>query len=237
MADFESIIRQLQQQSQTGDPQVDALRAQGKDPNLARSGSGRFYRSRDYELNRLMEMLQQGGTGIMGAIQGIRPDVTQEDIDLIQKLQQATLAPGLAQISGNAGARGLTGSSIEGVQRGQFAAQTALGSQAQLQNMAFQRAGMDLNRQQILFNTLINSVQPQIETIEASKNRGMQQKQQGGWGRRVAGGLLGAGAGFLTGGPGGALAGAASGFTGQNFAMPQQQPAPASDLPWDWRPY
>lgn len=233
MADFSDLIKQMQQM--TGDPNVDALRAAGKDPNTARNQAGRYYRSRDYELARLMDMLQQGGTDIMGSIRGIRPDVTQEDIDLIQKLQQATLAPGLAQISGNAGARGLTGSSIEGVQRGQFAAQTALGSQQQLQGLAFQRAGLELNRQQQLFNTLIGSVMPQVETIEASKNRGQQSKQQGQWWKPLLNTAIGAGVGFATGGPAGAAVGGVKGAT-SDMNNPNYGWAPGAN-PWDFPEY
>lgn len=226
MADFSDLIKQMQQM--TGDPNVDKLVAAGKDPNLAQNKAGRYYRSRDYELARLMDMLQGQGSQIMQNIQGVHPDVSQEDIDLIQKLQQATLAPGLAQISGNAGARGLTGSSIEGVQRGQFAAQTALGSQQQLQGLAFQRAGFELNRQQQLFNTLVQSVMPQIDTIEMSKQRGQQTKMQNKWWQNALQSIPGAAAGFATGGPAGAAVGAASSFVNTS-GSPYD---PNTPLPW-----
>jgi hypothetical protein len=178
-----------------------------------RNQAGRASLDPKAELQRLLDEMERGRDEVSGNIRNISLEPNQQDIDLVQAMQRAALAPGLGQISGAAGARGITGSSIEGVERGQLMAQSALQGQQMLSQMAGQRANLELNKNQILFNSLVQAVQPQFDMTSGT----VPHKKQGGsfWGK-LGRGVLGAGLGFATGGPMGAVAGGAAGMLGQN---------------------
>lgn len=200
--------------------------------------SGRYNRDPGSELARLLDLLEEGRRQSQAGIQNINLGVNQEDVALMQQMQQAALAPGLARISSAAGARGITGSSIEGVERGQFAAQTALQGQQFLQDQSFRRAGFELSKNQSLFNSLISSVMPQLGVTGGLAGEARQKSNQPSLLGRLARGAVGAGIGMLTGGPAGAAVG---GATGSASAAPDYSNPSygwgAGANPWDFQDY
>jgi len=155
--------------------------------------------------------------------QGVGLGVTAADQEMAQKsigytgdlarLQLEQILPGiLSQVSGQAGARGLGGSQIEGIQRSmagneqaRLVQQMLLDEQRQtaqaLPQMAFQRAGMELGRNAQLFQSLIGSYEPGFQ-LEGMKIQQQQQRQASA--RGAIGGAIGMagriGVGIATGG-------------------------------------
>lgn len=199
--------------------------------------SGRYNRDPGSELARLLDLLEEGRRQSQAGIQNINLGVNQEDVALMQQMQQAALAPGLARISSAAGARGITGSSIEGVERGQFAAQTALQGQQFLQDQSFRRAGFELSKNQSLFNSLISSVMPQLGVTGGLAGEARQKSNQPSLLGRLARGAVGAGIGLLTGGPAGAAVGAAgSASAAPDYSNPSYGWGAGAN-PWDFQDY
>jgi hypothetical protein len=193
--------------------------------------SGRWNQDPGMEMSRLLDLMEEMRSQYQTNMQGVSLQPNQQDIELMQAMQQASLGPQLAQVSSNAGVRGITGSSIEGVERGKLRAQSQLQGMQFLQDQSFRRAGFELSRNQQLFNSLIGATQAQYgasaDTFAA--NQAKEQQGGGGWLGRLVGGVVGAGVGFATGGPAGAAVGAGQGLLGQGINTPgrQQQPTPS----------
>jgi len=180
------------------------------------------------EMSRLLDLMEQMRGGYQTAMQGVSLQPNQQDIELMLAMQQASLDPQLARASANAAVRGITGSSIEGVERGQLRAQANLQGQQFLQDQAFKRAGFELTRNQTLFNSLIGATQSQYDRSADIFRQGQEKDKGGGWLGRLGRGVLGAGVGLLTGGPAGALAGGSAGVLGgspQDYQRPQTTPS------------
>ena len=206
-------------------------------PTQGGLSNGRYNRNANMEMSRLLDLLEKYRNQGAQDLSNINLGVNQEDIDLVQKMEQAALAPGLAQISSAAGARGISGSSIEGVERGRFMVGVEQQGQQFLQNQAFQRAGFELSKNQQLFNSLIGSTQNQFQLTQGTKP---QQKQHG-WLNRLGRGALGAGFGFATGGPAGAAVGGVAGAAGGGNPSPDMNDPNygwgAGANPWDFPEY
>jgi hypothetical protein len=206
------------QRRQGQQPPPPAAAGGGQMPNQ----SGRWNRDPGMEMSRLLDLMEQMRAQYQTSMQDVSLQPNQQDIELMQAMQQATLDPQLAQISGAAGARGITGSSIEGVERGQLRAQSALQGQQFLQDQSFRRAGFELTRNQQLFNSLIGATQTQYGNSAALFQQGQEKQGGGGWLGRLGRGVLGAGIGLATGGPAGALKGGAAAL-GLGTSLQQQQ--------------
>ena len=151
------------------------------------------------EIGRLLDELQKQ----RDALSNISIQPTQSDLALQQQIQQATLQPALAQVSGGFGSRGLSGSSLEAVQRTIVASQAAQQSQQAIQNAqenAYQRAQLELGKNRQLYESLTGAI-----TSTGKPGAPGTQLQQ----KRKGGGILGA-----LGGVAGAVIGSAAGPVG-----------------------
>lgn len=141
------------------------------------------------EIFRLRSQMEQAGQA--GA--AITPGVSDEDLALQQRLQQSLLGPAMAQASGGFGARGLSGSSLEAIQRSLMAGQIGLQSQQQMRDYGLQRGQFQLGQNRQLFDSLVGQLQWTKDTTRQKKKSGL-----GG----TIGGILGAAAGSFIGQPG-----------------------------------
>ena len=210
--------------------------AGGPQGNSVTNAAGRYNRDPGTELARLLDQMEmQKQAYIKGS--DVNLQVNPEDVALMQAMQEAALAPAMGRISGNAGARGLTGSSIEGVALGQAAADSALQGQQFLQEQTFRRAGFELSKNQNLFNSLINAGTSQFQLTQGTMGP---EKKSGSWLGKLGRGVLGAATGFVTSGmnPIGAVAGAAAGLGGGGADMSSMnQPTPVQPMPNPYDPF
>jgi len=214
---------QAQPQVQQGHPGTQRPTG-GQVPNQ----SGRWNKDPGMEMSRLLDLMEEMRSQYQTSMQNVSLQPNQQDIELMQAMQQASLGPQLAQSSTRAGARGITGSSIEGVERGQLRAQSQLQGMQFLQDQSFKRAGFELTRNQQLFNSLIGATQSQYGRSADLFSQGQEKDQGGSWLGRLGRGVVGAGVGLLTGGPMGAVAGGAAGVLGgspQDYQRPQATPS------------
>jgi len=158
------------------------------------------------EIRRLLDELERNRQ----QVGGISLSPTADDISLQQQIQAATLGPALARVSGQFGARGLSGSSMEAMQRSLMANQIALQSQQQLRDIGMQRGEFELSRNQQLFNALTGALQ--YTTMPGAP--GTQQKKKGGGVLGAIGGVLGGIAGSALGPIGTALGSRVGGYIG-----------------------
>lgn len=176
------------------------------------SPSGRYTNDPRMELSRLLDELEQ----VRLKAGGISPDVQLQDVELQRKIQQATLDPALAGVSGDFGSRGLSGSSLEAIKRTIAAGQIGLQSQQymnqQAQQSAYSRANFELGKNKQLFDALIGSMQ--ATTTPGAP--GTKTEKKGHWYDPIISGASAA-IGYTVGGPPGAAAGyqIGKGATGQ----------------------
>jgi hypothetical protein len=206
-------------------PQAPGQGGQAQPKWAYRDQAGRASLDPRAELQRLLDEMETGRHEVAQNVRDISLSPNQQDIELVQAMQRASLAPALGQASAAAGARGISGSSIEGVERGHLMAQSALQGQQLLSQMAGQRADLELSKNQQLFNSLVGAVSPQFQLTQGAIP---QKKQHGGFWSHLGRGILGAGLGFATGGPMGAVAGGAQGMLGQDVTSQKDLRGPSS---------
>lgn len=190
------------------------------------TSAGRF-KDPTQEIGRLLDELQRNRDQI-GQI-SLEPSAN--DIALQQRLQEATLTPALAQISGGFGARGLSGSSLEAVQRSLMANQVALQSQQSLRDIGAQRAEFEMGRNRQLFNSLVGSIN--ATGMPGAPGTQLKKKKHGLGG--ILGGAVGALAGSVLGPVGTAIGsriGSAIGGGGQTEAASQDNGFRYEQLPY-----
>jgi hypothetical protein len=174
-------------------------------PPPATTAAGRFSNP-TAEIGRLLDELERNRRQLAD----INTGPTDADIATQQRIQQALLTPALAQISGQFGARGLSGSSLESVKRSLMANQVAVQGEQQLQDIGMQRANFEVGRNRQLFDSLTNSI-----SLTGSRGApGTQVKKKGGGILGAIGGVLGGVAGSVLGPVGTALGSRLGGYLG-----------------------
>jgi hypothetical protein len=143
------------------------------------------------EIGRLLEELER----LRQSTGSINLGINQGDMDLVQRIQEATLAPALARVSGGFGARGLSGSSLEAAQRAQVAGQVGIAGSQMLRDMPFQRAEFEMGKNRQLYESLIGAMT--ATTMKGAP--GTQLKKKGGGFLGGLGGILGGIAGSALG--------------------------------------
>ncbi len=194
-------------------------------------------------IRKLQSQLGSGTARIQGDIRNLDFGITDQDKQQVEDSIGATsdmarsnlekALPGiLAQISGQTGARGLAGSSIEANNRAGAGAQALQGLQEilareqsqgamSLLQIPGQRADRQLGKQRLLFDNLVGSITPQLNSEnnilkqQTALDQAEKDSQSSFLGK--LGGLAGAGIGFAFGGPAGASAGASIGGGFGNF--------------------
>ncbi len=151
------------------------------------------------EIGRLLDELER----LRQSTGQISLSPNQSDVDLIRRIQEATLTPALAQISGGFGSRGLSGSSLEASKRAQMAGQVGVAGAQQLQDLTFERAGFEMGRNKQLYDSLIGA----ITATTTPGAPGTQVQRKGGGFLGALGGVLGAAAGSVLGPVGTAIGG------------------------------
>ncbi len=154
------------------------------------SAAGRFTNPTQ-EIGRLLDELER----LRQATGSVSLDLNPQDIELVQRIQEATLTPALAKVSGGFGSRGLSGSSLEAAQRAQMAGQVGIAGSQMLREMPFQRAEFQMGKNRQLYESLIGA----ITATGAPGAPGTQVQKKGGGFLGALGGILGGVAGSALG--------------------------------------
>lgn len=177
---------------------AEKVKAYAKKTKEETSPAGRYKNDPTAEISRLLDEMERARRGISEV--GLEP--TSADIELQRKIQESLLGPAMAQISGQFGARGLSGSSLEAVQRAMMAGQIGLQSQRELRDMTMERAEFAMGKNKALFESLINQIR--ATTTPGAPGTQVKKEKKGGFWSSV-GGILGGVAGSVLGPVGSAV--------------------------------